>query len=407
MSTLYSRRHFLTGVMACSAASAVTIYLLPGGRPAPSVELKLVTGDDPTGGRQLLYDMWNGANPNAPINLTIVGGSTIDQRRAMIDAITSGNADVVNPDLIHVPHFADEGHIAPIRLDNIEGLLEQTYRPSRVANDSARYWAAPFNTDVGMLFERLPSARAAGTGHGLAEVVDDEASNGSPMFVGQLDPSSAGSAEAFVVNILEHALSRNADILDENGELDYELTVWEEALEPLRAAIAAGRIVRSDTEEDSRDDFRTRELRYMRNWPVKYRELQQENDAHATSSRLLVRPLPIGILGGQSLALVDRSRHKSQAMDLIRFLTSDEAQKVLAAHGLAPTRLAAYNDDDLMAFIPHLRLIRGAIESARPRPVHRQYLDFSEVVLEHMTRFLNGVADLPSRFVDDMRAALA
>jgi multiple sugar transport system substrate-binding protein len=408
MSPLLSRRDFLAGgVVICSGVSAVTIYLLPGGRATPRVELDLVTGEDPTGARDLLVDTWNNANPNAPVTIHEVGGPTIDQRREMIGAINSSNADVVNLDIIDVPYFGDQGLIGEIELDE-STFLEPTLLPSRVANNENRYWAAPFNTDVGMLFERLPGHQDDGTGLGLADVVDDEASNGAPQFVGQLSASDA-SREVFVVNVLEHALAREGEveILDRNGVPQYELTEWEEALEPLRAAIAAERILPARTEEDSRNEFSDRRLQYMRNWPVKYRELQQESDADAIASRILVRPLPVGVLGGQSLALVRQSRHESQARELISFLTSNEAQKVLAAHGLAPTRVAAYNDENLRAFIPHLELIREAVAMARPRPINRNYSDFSGVVFEHMRDFLmNDGERLRSSFIDEMRDAL-
>ncbi|MEJ3746432.1 extracellular solute-binding protein [Actinomycetes bacterium KLBMP 9797] len=408
MSRMLSRRDFLAGgVVICSGVSAVTIYMLPGGRATPRVELDLVTGEDPTGARDLLVDTWNNANPNAPVNVREVSGSTIDQRREMIDAINSNNADVINLDIIDIPYFGDQGLIEEIELDD-STFLEQALLPSRVDNKEGRYWAAPFNTDVGMLFERLPSHQADGTDRGLAEVVDDEASNGSPQFVGQLNATDA-SREVFVVNVLEHALAREGEvkILDESGVPQYELTEWEKAMEPLRAAIAAKRILPTVTEEDSRNEFSDRRLRYMRNWPVKYRELQQENDADATASRILVRPLPVGVLGGQSLALVSQSRHESQARKLISFLTSNEAQKVLAAHGLAPTRVAAYNDENLRAFIPHLTSIRDAVAMARPRPINRNYSEFSGVVFLHLRDFLmKDGKRLRSNFIDEMRDAL-
>jgi hypothetical protein len=63
----------------------------------------------------------------------------------------------------------------------------------------------------------------------------------------------------------------------------------------------------------------------MRNWPVKYWELRNLNDRDATASTLLVRPLPTGILGGQSLALASGARHESEAAELIRFHDSWEA----------------------------------------------------------------------------------
>jgi multiple sugar transport system substrate-binding protein len=51
--------------------------------------------------------------------------------------------------------------------------------------------------------------------------------------------------------------------------------------------------------------------------------------------------------------------------------------------------------------------MRGAVENARPRPIHRNYGQFSAVVVRHMKNLLQGSTELPSQFIDEMRAALA
>jgi multiple sugar transport system substrate-binding protein len=145
----------------------------------------------------------------------------------------------------------------------------------------------------------------------------------------------------------------------------------------------------------------------MRNWPVAYRTLQKNLDLDTRSGRIEVGKLPVGILGGQSLAVVANSRHQDRAAEVIRFLTGEQAQKVLAAHGWAPTRLSAYADTNLQAFIPHLISIRGAVEEARPRPAHGNYEAFAQAVVNHVRRFLTDNIELPSMFIDDMRSALA
>lgn len=354
--------------------------------------------------------MWNDANPNSPVHVTIAEGDTEDQKRAMIDAAANDDADLINPDIIHLRDFAARGLITPIELENVNGFLPATLRASLVDGDESRYWAAPFNTDAGTLFERLRSAGADASVDGLADVIDrslgNEAAIASPEFVGQLQPSPSTAHEAFVVNVLEHALSRDEGILDESGYPNEELNRWRDAVEPLRMAVVEGRIALSNTEGNAALEFAERELQFMRNWPVYYRELHQLNDPAVRESRILVRPLPLGILGGQSLALVGGSQNASAAIDLIHFLASDEAQKVLSAHGLAPTRSAAYNDDNLKAFIPHLDSVRAAVETARTRPIHPNYSEFSEIVRRHMTNLLHEDVDLPSQFIDEMRAAL-
>jgi ABC-type glycerol-3-phosphate transport system substrate-binding protein len=405
----FSRRDFLAGVLATGTLSAAVTYLAPGGRPLPRVQLTLMTGEDPTGGRDLLIDMWNQANPDTNVRVMPVEGSTLDQRNAMIGGALNGSADVLNLDIVHIPFFAQEQYITPIELDNVHDFLPATLKASswEMDGNSSRLWAAPFNTDVGMIFERLQSdADTASATPELKHIVDT-VPDGSSAFAGQLKPSSSSSDEVFVINVFEHALSRNGSILNEDTGLpSYELEYWQEALSPLYDAIIKGRIRMCDDEDETTEVFRSAKLQYMRNWPPQYRVLLQSRDPEVRASRIRVGPLPVGILGGQSLALVKNSKHPSRAEELIRFLTDSPAQKILAAHGLAPTRTAPYTDASLLAFIPHLEQVRGAVEQARLRPIHPKYGDFTQVVADHVRKLFHDQVKLPSQFVYDMQGAL-
>lgn len=412
MSQEYSRRDFLTGVLVCGTLTAAGTYFLPGGKSLPHIELNLVTGTDPTGARKLLIDMWNRANPNTTVKLDSRGGPTADQRSQMLTEAKNGTADIVNLDIIDIQYFASEDLISPIDLRGQEDLfLNQVLAPNRVDAAPGQYWAVPINTDVGMLFERRADGEPEADKFlkdALAYQAPDAPETAAPQqFVGQLRPSSSAAHEAFVINILEHALAQDETILDQDGIPAYDPERWKAALTPLREAVAANRISRVSSEDDTVDAFiREPKPRFMRNWPVHYRVMQQKGDTDVRAGRIRVHRLPIGILGGQSLALARRSRHPEQALEVIQFLTSDDAQKVLAAHGFVPTRTAAYNDPNLKAFIPHLDSIRGAVEQARPRPVHRNYSRFPQVVVDHVAPFLDSnVMDWP-KFIADMQIAL-
>jgi multiple sugar transport system substrate-binding protein len=380
----YSRRDFLAGVLATGTLAAVGTYFAPGGRPGPSITLRFVTGRDPTGGRDLLISQWNRANPRARVEVDEITGSTVDQRDAMISRVTSGNADVLNLDIINIPYFQSRGHITPIELQGVDEFIPNTLLASKLGDPGAtQAWAAPFNTDVGMLFTRLGAdpAAADATEPTLATVIDGLVPDRSRQFAGQLRPLSSSSNEAFVVNVLEHALSRNENILQgDNGMPARELEAWQHALQPLRVAIGAERILLCDSEDDTRDKF--------------------------ARSAVRVGSLPAGILGGQSLALAATSPQVSRAAEFIHFLTSVESQKVLASYGIAPTRKGAYADPNLRAFIPHLEQIRGAVEQARPRPVHPSYAAFSEAFVPPMRQLLEQGEDLTTRFVEDTQNAL-
>lgn len=408
MSERYSRRDFLIGALTSGTLTAGALYLLPGGRSTPAIELTLATGADDTGARELLIDMWNRANPNATVRPHTLRGDTGDQLREMDGLARSGQADILNLDIIHIPYFAGHELITPIELDNPNVFLERTLVANRVGNDTRQYWAAPFNTDVGLLFQRRPDHDAPADPATLADVIDN-APPGSRRFVGQLRPTASDSHEAFVVNVLEHALSRDPEILTDTGAPSYELLRWQAALEPLAAAIADERIALADTEGDTIDQFmgiNGPQRGAMRNWPVAYRTLQQRNDGDVRTGRIQVGALPIGVLGGQSLAIVRNSRHRGAAADFIRFVTGEAAQKVLAAHGLAPTRIAAYNDESLRAFIPHLEAVRGAVERARPRPIHANYSAFAKAIVDHCLPLLHQGIELPPQFIEQLVVAL-
>src|SRR5690349_17635087 len=89
----YSRRDFLTGVLVTGTLSTAALSLLPGSRSPANVELRLLTGVDPTGAHQLLVDMWNRANPNTTVHLINSEGGTGDQRKQMETDARNGVVD--------------------------------------------------------------------------------------------------------------------------------------------------------------------------------------------------------------------------------------------------------------------------------------------------------------------------
>lgn len=404
MSDQYSRRSFLAGVLACGTISAATGYLLTDRSPA-EIELRLASGADPTGARNQLIDSWNRANPGIKVIPEVLTSETVEQKKTMSDLARAGQVDIVNLDVIHIPEFARAGLIVPIELHNSNEFLESMLRLVRLG-DGGELWAAPFNADVGMLFQRVSGPPGPVDVPPLSELLDHQVTDRSGQFVGQLRPETSTSYEVFVVNILEHALSRDETILTREGRVSTDLARWRRALTPLREHIRRGRITSATDEDDSLARFDRLNLSYMRNWPVRYRYLQQAGRAEMAFSRVQISAMPHGVLGGQSLALVARSRHAEQALRVIQFLTDTPMQKVLAMHGLAPTRIGAYNDPTLRLLMPQLDKVRGAVENGRPRPIHPNYGQFSTAVYEHTFPFLHQDRELTPEFMDAVTIAL-
>lgn len=419
-----SRRSFVTGVLACGTVSAAATYFAEGGRGVPdppaatTITLRLASGADESGARQHLTELWNGTHPKIQVTADNISTGSRDERDRMADNIRAGEVDIVNLDLIYIREFARDKLIVPIPLPNPGAYLDTLVQVGRHPDGGDNVWAVPFNADVGMLF-----TRRRGTGPeiplSLLDVIHQPVTDGSAQLVGQLaNGGGPVSDEPFVVNVLEHALAVDRDILrKDDGFPSLDVNRWRTALAPLRDAISEGRVVRESTEVDSRRTFADRQVaekaRYMRNWPLHYRLLQQEEDADVMAGRIQVDALqPAGILGGQSLALASGSRHPEEAIQVIQFLTSDSAQRLLATYGLAPALKAAYSADrnDMPAppVIPHFTRIREAVDNAYPRPVVAKYRDFAEAVVRHVRPFLDPDRniDLSPRFIEDMRKTL-
>jgi multiple sugar transport system substrate-binding protein len=269
--------------------------------------------------------------------------------------------------------------------------------------DTDDFWAVPFNTDVGMLFRRIADKSAADPEPALRDVVRTAAPG---QFVGQLDTVGSQTDEAFVVNVLEHALAQDDAILDPEGTLSFGLGQWRNALAPLADALRAGRLRAEAGEDDTTRRFERDNLRYMRNWPVGFLALDRAERAERDTAEIRLGRLPTGIVGGQSLAIAADSPHREEAQRAIHFLTDTHAQKLLAAFGFAPTGVDAYIDDQLRPALPHLPLIRYAVEASRPRPMHPNYADFARLFAEHTHRYLYDGEQLTQRFVQDIQGAL-
>ncbi|XVV14306.1 ABC transporter-binding protein [Actinoplanes sp. CA-131856] len=394
MTELYSRRSFLAGALTAGMVSASASYLLTR---REEVKLTLVTGVDSTGGRRLLVQMWNDLSPYIKIEAIEINSSTRDQYEKFI----SSNADIFNLDVIHIPKFANEKRIVPITPRNDISLLAPVRRLS-VRQDTDDFWAVPFNTDVGVLYRRVADKAEAGPDPTLAQVM----SSSSRSFVGQLDTVGSQTDEAFLVNVLEHALAQDEAILDETGQLSFSLGQWRSALGPLAAAIRGRRVGAEAGEDDTNRTYQRNGLRYMRNWPVYYPAIDRAERAKPTTDEIRLGRLPIGVIGGQSLAVSADSDHQDEAVEAIHFLTDAHAQLLLAKYGFAPTGLDAYIDPVVTETMPHLKVIRNGVESSRPRPMHHNYAAFAETFAGHMHRFLYDGEQLTQQFITDIQGKL-
>jgi multiple sugar transport system substrate-binding protein len=429
---------FLATAAACLAAGcAAQGPALPGTGPWPAqraagtTTVTILSGVDTSESSQTnepgmyaeLIDWWNRyEQPVTHIRITldtVLGGATAEHSEMLADAET-GNAaaDIYNLDNEWVPEFAAAGYVWSLR-----GHLSPTpFLPQPLASGvyDGQLYAAPFTTDVGLLYYRtdLVSARQVRDLHsfaGLAELAHQTLSAGSEPSIGYA--GQFADYEGLTVNLLEIIHSDHANAFAPDGAIRDSDAVTQGLQQLYDAMYGTGVIPPSELgyqEAQAATAFAAGKALFMRNWPVYYEEVIAADDKGSsyTASHFAVAPLPFAsVLGGQDLAISRTSGNPAAALRVIEYLTSPQAEQCLFAVGGFPaTRLSAYAQNaPLPAGYgaitghplcgtkpgPSLKIgptILAGIRTAFNRPRTPYYTEFSTIVQNLVPRLLNGAS---------------
>ncbi|MEN3793010.1 ABC transporter substrate-binding protein [Fulvimarina sp. MAC3] len=182
-------------------------------------------------------------------------------------------------------------------------------------------------------------------------------------------------------------------IVDQNGEITINNEKAADALEQAKGWIGtiAPQGVLSYKEEESRGVWQTGNAVFMRNWPYAY-PLGNGDDS-AVKGKFDVAPLPAGeggesaaCLGGWNLAVSQYSEHQDAAIELVKFLTSEQSQRERAlSTARLPTIPSLYDDPEIAKAQPIVAEWDTVVESAVPRPSAPTKGQYNEVSKEFWT----------------------
>jgi multiple sugar transport system substrate-binding protein len=92
---------------------------------------------------------------------------------------------------------------------------------------------------------------------------------------------------------------------------------------------------------------------------------------------------------GTILVINQRSKKKKDALDFVRFLTSENIQKRFALHSFKnPTRAALFFDKEIRDAIPYISKCYKAFLNVKPRPVIPNYSAFSSILQRQVRKAL-------------------
>src|SRR5689334_17725163 len=427
-------------VAAGAAAGTTTVTILSGVDTSVSPGNQPVRPDD-SGMYAQLVDWWNQyEEPVTKIHVvldTVSGAATAEHSEMLADA-ESGDTrfDIYNLDNEWVPEFAAGHLIRSLRgqLDPADFLPGPRYSG---AYDGQLY-AAPFTTDVGLLYYRkdlVSEAEVAGLSSfkGLADLAGQVMARHPGLTTGYA--GQFASYEGLTVNLLEIIHAAGADAFRGNGTIgDRDAVIF--GLAQLSGAMtsgATGVIPATElgyTEAQAVADFAAGDAVFMRNWPVYYQQLvtAKGKGSGQLAQDVAVAPLPYpSVLGGQDLAIAQASPHPEAARQVIKYLTSAAAERCLfAVAGFPATRADAYADDNTLPtgydtvngpalcgseVGPSVKIgttIRDAVvNDAFLRPRTRYYTEFSAIIQDQVPPLLRQGTDSTSLLTLETRLAKA
>jgi multiple sugar transport system substrate-binding protein len=413
---------FAAGVL--TGAALVASLFLYGPLAAPPElepgELVILSGqDDSSGGqRQQLVNLWNNSHPRNRARIVPLPQSADGQYAEMVQRAEDSGIDVFNLDVAWTARFADPPSGRPLIRPIDEDLLVEPpdrafmEKPLETCRYDGKLWALPFNTDAGLLYFRADQGLKPPFTWPALQAVKPAERGFKAVYTSQLD-----DYEGLTVNVLETVWALGGDLtVDESGRVSLNLAKWDEAVRTLtpRRDGAPGLVLPDSlrySEAGSRDAFQEGQALFMRNWPVAYRTMLAADQPRAAGrpQRFGVTRLPgDSVLGGQNLAIAERSRKPRAAQALIEFLTSAESQRALFEKGgFAATRAAVYEDEGIKEKYPYLPELRGAIETARLRPVSPNYDAFSKLLIARVHEVLTGAkGELPRDLAEQLSRAL-
>ena len=316
--------------------------------------------------------------------------------------LAAGNTDVdiYRTDVIWAPQLASG------LLDLSEPMKDMAAEqiPSTIASQTVdgRLVAFPFFTDAPALYYRkdllekygkAPPKTWAEMATTAKEIQDKERATGNAQMYGFV--FQGAPYEGLTCDALEWVASHGGGrIVDEKGDITINNPKAVEALEQAKSWVGsiAPEGVLGYKEEESRGVWQVGNAVFMRNWPYAF-DLSQ-GEGSAVAGKFAVMPLPAGADGGQSsaclggwnLAISKYSEHPDEAVDLVRYLTSEKAQKerALGASRL-PTYPGLYKDPEIEQKVPIVAEWEDVVTKAVPRPSAPTKGQYNEVSQEFWT----------------------
>lgn len=391
-------------VVLCVASMSLSTQIATSQQP---VTLKLLmTSPDVPPWTKFMVQAFEASHPH--IRLQIVEGPT--QVNLLEDMYTTafllGNSpyDLVNMDVIWTPKFAAAGWLMDLTNDITTAELA-VFSPADVEGSkyAGRLYRLPVRSDAGMLYYRKDLLDAAGfepprTFEDIERIAQALQAQKVVRWGYLWQGKQYEGAAAMFVEVLKGFGGFWVDPVSLDVGLDRPESL--KAIEFLQRTIRQGVSppgVTTYVEEDIRRIFQTGGSAFMRNWPYAWSLMNVPSSL--VNGKIGIMPM-VGsqttqqrgsCLGGWGLGIAKTSRHKQEALEAIRFITSEAAQKQFILNaGYVPSRRNLFNDSEVIAKYNHYPDLLNVVDTAVLRPPIAQYAQASGILQRYLSAALTN-----------------
>ena len=355
-----------------------------------------------------LIEEFQQQNPNIRIAL-VEGDFTTDDMEAIYSSDFSTSSlknakpayDLLYLDIIWVRQFAKSGHLKDLtELVSKSELAKFLPKDVEVGQYQDKLYWLPLRSDVGVLFYRADLLAKAGytappqTFQDLLEMSQQIQAQRLAKwgYVWQ------GRQYEGLVAMFEEVLAGYGGfwIQPETNTVGLDQQPAIDAVNFLRRTIQEGispNEVKNYNEEDSFNQFAEGETVFLRNWPFIQPRLEKSKRLR---NRVKIAPMvhipgatSRPCKGGWGLSISSRAAHPRATRRVIKFFTSEAAQrKLVLASGYLPSRRSLFSDPELLKQFPYLSDLEVAVNNSVSRPLISGYKEASDILQRYLSNAL-------------------
>jgi multiple sugar transport system substrate-binding protein len=376
-----------------------------------------------------LFDQYQAKNPGVKIDIE-TGGATSELQRQYLSTVLNAKdsaIDVYMIDIVNPAQYFGAGWLEP--LDTYIGKPADVLKPylpvysvSNVVD--GKLAAMPAFADAMFMYYRKDLLEK----HKIAEpkTWDELAAAASKIQKAEGNPNLQGLSiqgapiEGAVCTFLLPYWSQGKDFNDAGGKMTLDKAAATKGLTQWLSMVDQGVIKKNVAEvktPDTVNEFKAGQVIFAINWGFAWDRFKDDADS-SVKGKVGVMPLP-AVAGGKSATCVGGwqwavsafSKNKPAAANLVKFLSSPEASKFLAAEGsLLATYQSVYTDADVVKAVPWFKDAANVVIAGKSRPISKDYGQVSDVIRTTTSAVLartkkpeEGVAEIESRLARVMR----